>query len=92
MKNEALHNLLKTFMALPAETEWLEFKEAKTNFDSDDLGQYFSALANEANLKDKDYGWLIFGVKDKPKSIVGTQYRLDKAKLDNLKLEIASHT
>ena len=92
MTKETLHNLLKTFMALPAETEWLEFKEAKTNFDSDDLGQYFSALANEANLKDKDYGWLIFGIKDKPKSIVGTQYRLDKAKLDNLKLEIASHT
>lgn len=45
MTKETLHNLLKTFMALPAETEWLEFKEAKTNFDSDDLGQYFSALA-----------------------------------------------
>ena len=56
MTNETLHSLLKTFMALPAETEWLEFKEAKTGFDSDDLGQYFSALANEANLKDKDYG------------------------------------
>jgi ATP-dependent DNA helicase RecG len=92
MTNESLHNLLKTFMALPAETEWLEFKEAKTNFDSDDLGQYFSALANEANIKDKDYGWLIFGVKDKPKTIVGTAYRSDKAKLDKLKLEISSHT
>jgi ATP-dependent DNA helicase RecG len=92
MTNEVLHRLLKAFMALPAETEWLEFKEAKNNFDSDDLGQYFSALANEANLKEQDFGWLIFGVKDKPRSIVGTQYRTDKAKLDNLKLEIASHT
>ena len=52
---------LNVFRKLPDETEWLEFKEAKNSFDIDKLGQYFSALSNEANLKDTDYGWLVFG-------------------------------
>ncbi len=41
---------LHELMGLPAENEWIEFKEAKNNFDFDDLGRYFSALSNEANL------------------------------------------
>ncbi|MCK5295220.1 MAG: hypothetical protein KAJ49_11235 [Arcobacteraceae bacterium] len=32
------------------ETEVLEFKEAKTNYDFNKIGKYFSALSNEANL------------------------------------------
>lgn len=93
MSDKELHIILKNFLSLPAETEWLEFKEAKNNFDSDDLGKYFAALSNEANLKGKEFGWLIFGVKDNSKSIVGSNYRsTNRAKLDNLKSEIANHT
>ncbi len=33
-----------------AENEVVEFKKAERNFDTDDLGKYFSALSNEANL------------------------------------------
>ena len=47
---------LTELLALPAETEWVEFKEAKNNFDFDDLGKYFSALSNEANLKGQPWG------------------------------------
>jgi hypothetical protein len=32
------------------EDEVVEFKKAENNFDFDDLGKYFSALSNEANL------------------------------------------
>ncbi|MDZ7579872.1 MAG: ATP-binding protein [Deltaproteobacteria bacterium] len=53
---------LHELMGLPTETEWVEFKEAKNNFDFDDLGRYFSALSNEANLNGQPAGWLIFGV------------------------------
>jgi len=77
---------------LPAETEWVEFKEAKSNLDSDDLGKYFAALCNEANLKDQPVGWLVFGVQDKPRKVVGSQYRPSRASLDSLKQEIATHT
>ncbi len=74
------------------ETEVLEFKEARDKYDSKKLGKYFSALSNEANLNGKKDAWLVFGIKDKDKSIVGTRYRSDKAKLHSLKGEIANQT
>lgn len=84
---------LTEFRRLPVETEWLEFKEAKNSYDFDDLGQYFSALSNEANLKHQPSGWLIFGVKNKiPRTIVGTAFRRDKRNLESLKHEVAKHT
>lgn len=57
------------------EDECVEFKEAKNTFDFDELGQYFSALSNEATLKLRQYAWLVFGVKDKTHEIVGTNYK-----------------
>lgn len=42
------------------ETEIVEYKEAKQNFTSEKLGQYFSALSNEANLRKAECGWLLF--------------------------------
>ena len=75
-----------------SETEVLEFKEAKNTYDSKKSGKYFSALSNEANLSGKEDAWLVFGIKDKDKSIVATQFRTDTAKLQNLKAEIADKT
>lgn len=84
---------LDELMALPEETEWVEFKEAKSSYDFDDLGKYFSALSNEANLKRQAAGWLVFGVTDKPpRRITDSHYRLQKPGLDRLKQEIAQHT
>lgn len=51
-----LINQLEELRALPSETEWLEFKSASTDFSFDKLGQYFSALSNEANLKGRPCG------------------------------------
>jgi ATP-dependent DNA helicase RecG len=83
---------LDELRSLPAENEVFEFKEAKNNYDTDKLGQYFSALSNEANLKNEDYGWLIFGVKDSDKSIVGSNFKSNRKSLDRLKGEISAHT
>jgi len=80
------------FRALPKETEWIEFKEAKNDFHFNEIGEYFSALSNEANLKNKEYGWLIFGIEDKTRKVVGSQYRSNRANLDSLKYEIANKT
>ena len=49
-----LRKRLSELMALPAEIEWVEFKEAKNNIYFDKLGRYFSALSNEANLKGQE--------------------------------------
>ncbi len=92
MNHIELLALLDELRALPVETEWLEFKEAKTQYDFDKLGRYFSAISNEANLKGRDYGWLIFGVEDKDRRVVGSQFRKNVADLENLKKEVAVHT
>lgn len=92
MQVQELKRLLDELRSMPAENEWLEFKEAKTSFHTDDLGRYFSALSNEANLKGMPHGWLIFGVRDKDKAIVGSNYRTDRSSLDKLKQEIAIST
>ncbi|WEV69375.1 ATP-binding protein [Bifidobacterium sp. ESL0775] len=54
------------------ENEIVEFKEASGNFSTDEIGRYFSALSNEANLRGAASAWLVFGVKDKMHQIVGT--------------------
>jgi ATP-dependent DNA helicase RecG len=92
LTKEELKELFDGLKTLPSETEWVEFKEAKSKFSFKELGQYFSALSNEANLKGQSYGWLIFGVSDEARKIVGTGYRPNRSDLDNLKLEIANKT
>ncbi len=84
-----LNALLDRMLALPVETEWMEFKEAKHSFGADDLGQYFSALSNEANLHRQPCAWLVFGVKDKPRRIAGSQFRNTATSLQSLKQEVA---
>jgi ATP-dependent DNA helicase RecG len=91
MNEDQISTILDELRALPGETEWLEFKQARNSYDFDKLGRYFSAISNEANLKGRDYGWLIFGVDDKTHAIVGSQYRLDPTKLESLKREVANH-
>ena len=92
MTKKELYELLNELRSLPSETEWVEFKKAGNSYDFKKLGKYFSALGNEANLKGKPYGWLIFGVDDKTRKIIGTNYRPDRPKLDSLKSEVADKT
>lgn len=73
------------------ENEVIEFKEANNDYDLNKIGQYFSALSNEANLKGLQYGWLVFGVRNKTREIVGSDYRNSRG-LDTLKHEIAQNT
>ena len=52
----------------PSETQRLEFKEAKNQFDRDKLHRYCIAIANEGG------GHLVLGIADKPpRPVVGTQ-------------------
>lgn len=41
------------------EGECVEFKDANDNYSTSDIGKYFSALANEANLRARDAGRFI---------------------------------
>ena len=83
---------LSELRAMSSENEVVEFKEAKDNFDFRKLGKYVSALSNEANLKSVDEAWLVFGIKDKGHTLVGSRFRLNLPDLMNLKKEIADAT
>ena len=74
------------------ENEVVEFKQAEASFDFDDLGKYFSALSNEANLRDQEFGWLIFGVHNKSREITGTSYKNSPTSLQKLKHDLSQHT
>ena len=70
--NAILDELLLNF-----ENECVEFKRAENNFDIDNLGKYFSALGNEANLKNKQYSWIVFGIDDKTNELINTKFCSD---------------
>lgn len=80
---------LKSLLELPAETETVEFKEARNSYDFTRLGRYFSALSNEANLNRHSSAWLVFGVNNH-RQVIGTKYRSNRPDLDSLKEEIAN--
>ena len=82
---DELKETLNKLRDLPSETEVFEFKEAKNSFDFTKLGKYFSALSNEANLKGSPHAWLIFGIKDHGRTIVGSRFRAARKDLEILK-------
>ena len=84
-----MKEILQYLLRSDTETEVLEFKEAKQQFDKNRLGKYFSALSNEANLKEKSNAWMLFGIKN-DKSIVGTN--ISNKQLNDYKIEISNHT
>lgn len=82
---QEIEQILQHLLAIPAETEIVEFKQAKNTFSDNDSGEYFSALSNEANLKGQSYGWLAFGIDDQTHSLVNTQYKASRPALDEMK-------
>jgi ATP-dependent DNA helicase RecG len=74
---------LEKWLNAPAETERLEFKEAKLQYDTTKLLRYCVALANEGG------GYLILGVSDKrPRRVVGSQAFLSPTDLNDIKSRI----
>lgn len=91
MDQAALSTLLDGLIAT-WENEVVEFKQAGNDYDSDKIGEYFSALSNEANLRGVDRAWLVFGVHNESRAVSGTDYRLEPERLQSLKGQIAQST
>jgi ATP-dependent DNA helicase RecG len=93
ISSEFNNELIQTLRELIRNWEYeiVEFKQASNDYDKNKIGQYFSAISNEASLKGLQHGWLVFGVNDKTRKIVGSDYR-DKRGLESLKHEIAQNT
>jgi ATP-dependent DNA helicase RecG len=84
---QILYQLIATW-----ENEVVEFKRAGDGFSTGEIGKYFSALSNEANLRGMDQSWLVFGVDNDTRSVVGTDYRPEPERLQSLKLQVAQDT
>ena len=91
MDQLALKTLLNTLIGT-WENEVVEFKQADENYKTDKIGEYFSALSNEANLSGQESAWLVFGVNNKTRAISGTHYREEADRLNGLKHQIAQST
>ena len=87
-------NIYETFdnLRYHHENEVVEFKKAENSFDFNELGKYFSALSNEANLRGRGFAWLVFGVQDKSREILGTTYKNGAKSLQKLKQDLSQHT
>ena len=72
MNETELVALIDSLRAFTSEQEWFEFKENR--YTPEELGEYISALANSACLNDKPHGFLIFGIHDKTRELVGTAF------------------
>lgn len=84
-----MQRLLQHLLQLSTENEVVEFKQAKNQFDKDKLGQYYSALANEANLRQQQAAYLVMGVKD-DYTVVGTD--ISDKQINDYKAEMVRHT
>lgn len=89
MTQSELQSILSGLIA-DWENEVVEFKNVSDSYSTSKIGEYFSALANEANLRDKWLGWLVFGVDNQSRQVVGSDYRVVRERLDQLKNDIAT--
>lgn len=69
-------DLLETLLSYKDEYEWLDFKE--NWFSKDEIGEDISAIANGAALCGKEFGYIVWGVNDATKEVVGTTVNFNK--------------
>ena len=77
--------LLIKLLTLPHETEWVEWKH--NNCQPEMIAEQLSALANSAALHGWDFGYMVWGVEDGTRKIVGTTFQPRQAKKGNEELE-----
>jgi ATP-dependent DNA helicase RecG len=82
---EYLTKLIRELCRLPNETEWVEFK--RNDAEPKKIGEYISALSNSAALVGQPTAYLVWGVRDSDKEIVGTTFEPSTTKVGNEDLE-----
>jgi predicted HTH transcriptional regulator len=85
MNADEFRNCISELVAVPRETEWVEFKENNSNPEA--IGEYVSALANSAALAGRSRGYLVWGVRDSDHALVGTTFRPNEERVGSQELE-----
>lgn len=82
---ENLDKLVNELRKYKDETSWLEFKH--NNFNPEMIGADISALANGAALSEKNFAYMLWGIKDDTHDIEGTSFNLQNLKKGNQEIE-----
>lgn len=75
MNSGDLTLLLDRLLAQAGEHEWLEFKH---NDDPHTMGEYVSALANAAALDGEPFGYMVWGIENDTRRVVGSPAHLEQ--------------
>jgi predicted HTH transcriptional regulator len=80
-----LSSLLDELLDLPQETECVEWKHSYERPEM--IAERLSALANSAALHGQDTAYMVWGIEDGTKNVVGTSFKPRQAKKGNEELE-----
>lgn len=81
MPSNDFESLVGELLRQPRESAWLEFK--LNNADPSKIGEYVSAVANSAALLDRDDAFLVWGVDNTTRTLVGTSFDPIAARVGN---------
>lgn len=73
MEPDRFESLVRQLVAMPGETEWLEFKHG--NADPEEIGKNISGIANAAALLHEPRAYILWGVENGSHRILGTAFR-----------------
>jgi len=85
MGDNEFNKLLDKLRGQEEENEWIEFKVNNTSPAA--IGERVSALSNGACLRSQPFGYLIYGVENGTKKIVGTTEYISRKKKGNEDIE-----
>jgi len=85
MNEKEIKTIIADIQASAKESEWIEMKENNAN--PEEIGEYVSALANGAAYMGQSKGYLVFGVNDKTRALVGTTFAPKRLKIGNQEIE-----
>jgi predicted HTH transcriptional regulator len=80
-----LARLVQSLRSQPHEATWLEFKTS--NGDPEMVGKLLSALSNAAALDGRDTAYVVWGIEDATRNLVGTTFAPALAKKGSQELE-----
>lgn len=84
--NDRLVAIVDDLLTLPEETEWVEFKS--NNTDPDRMARTMAALANGAKLIDQPFGYMLWGIDNDTRLVIGTKFEPTSAKYNSQPLKL----
>ncbi|MBL8536656.1 MAG: putative DNA binding domain-containing protein [Hyphomonadaceae bacterium] len=78
--------LIDDLRGLAAETEWVEHKA--NNADAEMIGRLVSAVSNGARMAERSYGYVIWGIADDTRDVIGTTFRGSATRKENQPLPV----